>query len=70
MKGKPKRFSLLAPGEDFAFGESGKNDEMRREQTPQSKASIASALAGVEGEHTPANTQGAGTPETAFPPKA
>jgi hypothetical protein len=30
----------------------------------------ASALAGVEGEHTPANTQGAGAPETANPPKA
>ena len=30
----------------------------------------ASALAGVEGEHTPAHTQGAGESETASPPKA
>lgn len=30
----------------------------------------ASALAGVEGEHTPAHTQGAGAPATADPPKA
>lgn len=33
-------------------------------------SSVASARAGVEGEHTPANTQGAGAPETANPPKA
>jgi hypothetical protein len=32
--------------------------------------SSASALAGVEGEYTPAHTQGAGEPETANPPKA
>jgi hypothetical protein len=30
----------------------------------------ASARAGVEGENTPAHTQGAGAPETANPPKA
>ena len=54
--GNPKGVSPPAPLEDSAFGESNKHN--------------ASALAGVEGEHTPAHTQGAGAPETANPPKA
>jgi hypothetical protein len=54
--GNPKGVSPPAPLEDSAFGESNRHS--------------ASALAGVEGEHTPAHTQGAGAPETANPPKA
>jgi hypothetical protein len=54
--GNPKGVSPPAFSEELAFGESGKNKE--------------SALAGVEGEHTPAHTQGAGAQETANPPKA
>jgi hypothetical protein len=47
--GNPKGVSPPAPLEDSAFGESNKHN--------------ASALAGVEGEHTPAHTQGAGAPK-------
>jgi hypothetical protein len=60
VNGKPKRFSLLAPGEDSALHERDTNAESVR----------ASALAGVEGESTPAHTQGAGASATANPPKA
>jgi hypothetical protein len=59
-----------SPGEDFAFGESGKNDGAGSVCISPPKLSFASARAGVEGEHTPATTQGAGAPETANPPKA
>ena len=55
---------------DFAFGESGKNENAGRVCNPQSVDSNASALAGVEGELPPATTQGAGAPESANPPKA
>jgi hypothetical protein len=54
--GNPKGVSPLAPGEDSAFGAIERDN--------------ASALAGVEGEYTPAHTQGAGAPETTDPPKA
>jgi hypothetical protein len=59
-----------SPGEDFAFSESGKNEGAESVCNPLPVVPIASALAGVEGENTPANTQGAGEPETASPPKA
>jgi hypothetical protein len=70
VKGKPKGFSLLAAGEDSAFGESRTKHEAEREQFPPHVSFQASARAGVEGEHTPANTQGAGAPKSANPPKA
>jgi hypothetical protein len=59
-----------SPGEDFAFGKGCKNEGVESVCNPQPVVSIASARAGVEGENTPANTQGAGEPETASPPKA
>ena len=68
MKGKPKRFSLPAFSEEFAFRENDKNEHVK--EIELSISSSASALAGVEGETTPAHTQGAGAQETANPPKA
>jgi len=58
-----------SPGEDFAFGDS-KDESAASVCNPPPKFSFASARAGVECEHTPATTQGAGAPETAIPPKA
>jgi len=50
VKGKPKRFSLPAFSEDFAFRENGKDEHAR--EVELSISSSASALAGVEGETT------------------
>lgn len=69
VKGKPKRFSLPAPSEAFALNVSGPDVHATViESLPMSSG--ASALAEVEGESTPAYTQGAGAQETANPPKA
>ena len=69
VKGKPKRFSLPAPSEACPSHVRDKNVD-QNEIESSSTSSYASALAGVEGEHTPAHTQGAGTQQTAYPPKA
>jgi len=69
VEGKPKRFSLPAPSEAYSLHVSDENVDPL-EIDPSLTLSRASALAGVEGEYTPAHTQGAGEQETANPPKA
>ena len=68
--GNRSGFSNLTPSEDFVSSVIGTSERAESVLNPQSVVSFASALAGVEGEHTQAHTQGAGAPKTANPPKA
>jgi hypothetical protein len=68
--GNQSGFPNRTPSEEFALGDYGKNEKAECGHNPPTMLFVASALAGVEGEHTPANTQGAGASEAANPPKA
>ena len=65
--GETKEVFPTSLGEDSAFVECG-NEASVCDLRPV--ISIASALAGVEGENTPTTTQGAGALKSANPPKA
>jgi hypothetical protein len=66
-----ERDGLRTPSAQFACGDScSKSEGQRADKIPPTAFFVASALAGVEGDHTPASTQGAGALKTANPPKA